>query len=194
MGEIIGLLGRNGSGKSTLLRILFGTLQGEYQSVRIGGQYVYPAYRHSGKIKFLPQKGLLPGYLRLRQVLNLYVTDPGKREQIGQFPEVRNNLDKTAAHLSGGERRIIETLLLLHSDAQYLLLDEPFTHLSPVQVERMLDLIRHHASSKGIIITDHQYRYLLGICNRFILLRNGKTLHLQHKEELVTYGYLSEAE
>ncbi len=191
-GEIIGLLGHNGCGKSTLLQILFGTLKGEYQSVRIGREYIYPAYCNSAKIRFMPQQGFLPGYLRILQAVNLYVSDPGKRRAIVQLPEVHHHLHQKVSSLSGGERRMVELLLLLYSEGDYLLLDEPFTHLAPVQTERMLSLLRQHSPEKGIIITDHNYRYVLELCSRFILLKNGKTISLQQKSDLVTHGYLND--
>jgi ABC-type lipopolysaccharide export system ATPase subunit len=95
------------------------------------------------------------------------------------------------ADLSGGEKRIVETLLLLLSDARYLLLDEPFTHLSPVQIERLVHLLRTHGASKGIILSDHQYRYVLSLCHRVELLTQGRTVALNSPQELVDQGYIS---
>ncbi len=188
-GEIVGLLGRNGCGKSSLLKIMFGVLAGECQSVRVDGRYVYPAYRHYRGIKLLPQEPFLPEGLRVKEAYRLFAgseSPPGN-----ELPEIRQRWELWIGDLSGGEKRIVETLLLLLSDARYLLLDEPFTHLSPVQIERLLHLLRTHGAGKGIILSDHQYRYVLSLCHRVVLLTQGRTVALNNPQELVDQGYIS---
>jgi ABC-type multidrug transport system ATPase subunit len=188
-GETLGLLGRNGCGKSSLLKIIFGVLAGECQSVRVDGRYVYPAYRRYRGIKLLPQEPFLPENLRVKAAYRLFTgsgSPPGD-----DLPEIRQRWAARIGDLSGGEKRILETLLLLFSDARYLLLDEPFTHLSPVQIERLLHLLRTHGSGKGIILSDHQYRYVLSVCHRLVLLDQGRTVALNDPQELVDRGYLN---
>ncbi len=188
-GETVGLLGRNGSGKSSLLKIIFGVLAGDCQSVRVDGRYVYPAYRRYRGIKLLPQEPFLPENLRVKAAYRLFTgsgSPPGD-----DLPEIRQRWAARIGDLSGGEKRILETLLLLLSDARYLLLDEPFTHLSPVQIERLLHLLRTHGSGKGIILSDHQYRYVLSVCHRLVLLDQGRTVALNDPQELVDRGYLN---
>jgi ABC-type multidrug transport system ATPase subunit len=188
-GETVGLLGRNGSGKSSLLKIIFGVLAGECQSVRVDGRYVYPAYRHYRGIKLLPQEPFLPKNLRVKAAYRLFTGSGSPPED--DLPEIRQRWEARVGDLSGGEKRILETLLLLLSDARYLLLDEPFTHLSPVQIERLLYLLRTHGAGKGIILSDHQYRYVLSVCHRLVLLDRGRTVALNDPQELVDRGYLN---
>jgi len=191
-GEVIGLMGRNGSGKSSLMKIIFGVLSGECQSVRVDGRYVYPAYRHYPGIKLLPQHAFLPESLRVREAYRLFVgTHSGKTTDI---PELRDRWRTRIGDLSGGEKRIIEILLLLLSDARYLLLDEPFTHLAPVQVERIVQLMNENRGNKGIILSDHQYRYVLPLCDQLVLLDKGRTIPIKHHQELVDRGYLNRLE
>ncbi len=188
-GETVGLLGRNGSGKSSLLKIIFGVLAGECQSVRVDGRYVYPAYRRYRGIKLLPQEPFLPENLRVKAAYRLF-TGSGS-PPADDLPEIRQRWATRVGDLSGGEKRVLETLLLLLSDARYLLLDEPFTHLSPVQIERLLYLLRTHRAGKGIILSDHQYRYVLSVCHRLVLIDQGRTVGVNYPQELVDRGYLN---
>lgn len=98
---------------------------------------------------------------------------------------------KTPAQLSGGELRQLEMLMIIHSKADFILLDEPFTHISPVQADEFKLIIRVCAKRKGIIITDHQYYNILEVSDKVVLLNNGCTKQIANNEELVTYGYLS---
>ncbi len=189
-GEIVGLLGRNGCGKSSLLKIMFGVLRGECQSVRVDGRYVYPAYRHYPGIKLLPQHSFLPEGLRVKDAYGLFAA--GKGHESGAAPEIQQRWNMATGDLSGGEKRLIEVLLLLASDAQYLLLDEPFTHLAPVQIERLIQILQTNRTGKGIILSDHQYRYVLPLCDQIVLLRNGRTVAVKDPQELVALGYINE--
>lgn len=69
-------------------------------------------------------------------------------------------------------------------------MDEPFTHISPVQADGFKTLIRGVSKLKGIIITDHQYYNILDVSNRIILIENGTTRHITSNEDLVSYNYL----
>jgi ABC-type lipopolysaccharide export system ATPase subunit len=71
------------------------------------------------------------------------------------------------------------------------LLDEPFTHISPVQTEFFKPIIKACAKRKGIIVTDHQYYNVLGVADRLIILENGCTKPIKDVDDLVTYRYLS---
>ena len=99
--------------------------------------------------------------------------------------------DKVVGELSGGEQRMIETLMVIYNKADFILLDEPFTHISPIQTEEFKPILKRCAQRKGIIITDHQYYNVLDVADRIILLNNGNTKHIKHVDELATYGYIS---
>lgn len=79
---------------------------------------------------------------------------------------------------------------MVHSDAKYLLFDEPFNGVSPLCVEILKDLIKKHSKDKGFIITDHDYENVLDISSTVILMDNGNTKVIKSFDELIAYGYL----
>lgn len=185
-GKVTGLLGRNGCGKSTLLKIVFGSLAADIASIRINGTPLpFPAFR-SRLIGYLPQDSLIPDNIRLERIFKLYgVTDFLFAKY---FPEI--NLDEKLGSFSGGYIRLVETILILESKFHFCLLDEPFTGLAPVMVERLKDYIRAVSPAKGILITDHLHRDVMEISNRLYLLANGKTYAVSSKDDLIARGYL----
>lgn len=187
-GEIVGLLGRNGCGKSSLLKIIFGSLRPQYKYVSIDGQYIAKGYQDQ-RIAYLPQHGFLPKGIRIDKMAPLLVDKQFWDEFAAQDAYQKFGTKKTD-ELSGGELRQLETLMILYSKADFILMDEPFTHVSPVQSEGFKALIRRVGKVKGIIITDHQYYNILDVSSRIILIENGTTRHITSNEELVTYNYL----
>jgi lipopolysaccharide export system ATP-binding protein len=103
----------------------------------------------------------------------------------------RDHQHKCAEQLSGGELRQLEMLLILYSKADFILLDEPFTHITPIQAHYFKGIIQALAQTKGVIITDHQYQDVLDISDQIILLTNGCTKRINNIDDLVTYNYLS---
>lgn len=190
-GEIIGLLGRNGSGKSSLLKIIFGTLTPSYKYISINGQFIHKGYLNS-RIAYLPQDNYLPNGIIIKQLAKMLV-DENLWDKFIHIPAYIQYGHKKAEQLSGGELRQIEMLMILHSRADFILLDEPFTHISPIQTENFKIQLRETAKIKGLILTDHQYDNILDVSDRLILLNNGYTQHISSKEDLVTYGYLSKS-
>lgn len=186
-GEVVGMLGRNGCGKSTFLKILFGTLRGEGQSVRVDGQY-YPKFYESGRVGFLTQDALFPTYLRPTDGMELMSTDP---QIISQFPLLEENLKKQFYNLSTGTAKFLETLIMLYSNREFLLLDEPFSYVAPVHIEQLLNLIPEVAKTKGIVLTDHRYKEILQVSDRLYFLSGQSMYRIDSEEDLKTFGYIS---
>lgn len=191
-GDIIGMLGRNGTGKSTLMKILFGTLQADRKFIRIDGKVYNQPYKAINEICYLPQDAFLPKYMNVEKAIELYL---GK-QQVANFledPILQKLNTSKISHLSGGELRYLEIKLLLHTDCKFILLDEPFNGVSPILVGEIKKLILKTSESKGIILTDHDYRNVLDVANQFCLIYDGGIKRIDDKQELVRWGYISES-
>lgn len=188
-GEIVGLLGRNGSGKSCLLKIIFGTLRADNQSVRINNQYFSKPYCQGGNIRFLPQDGFLPGYLKVTECIN---TIAGPDFPLQDWDELAGLENMPMAALSGGQRKLLELLLILYSKADFILLDEPFSFLAPVTIEKVTPVIQQQKRNKGIILTDHMYRTVLETADRLYLISSGVLKSVKDSRHLADLGYISE--
>lgn len=187
-GEVVGLLGRNGSGKSCLMKIVFGSRQAYIQSVRINGEYVLGTNIRKGYINYLPQESFIPPFLTVQNVLEQY--DVSIAGFCSFVPELSEALSRKVSELSTGEARLLEIYIILMRPSLFSILDEPFSGLMPIHIDRVIGLINSAKASKGIILTDHQYRYLLQVSNRGYLLHQGKTFPIQHRDELLRFGYL----
>ena len=156
-GDITALWGRNGSGKSTLLEIIFGTLKAEHAFVRVGGRVVNGQAYRTGLVAFLPQFHFLPGNLRVAQLLHRTGL-PNLPEAFGDMPVPP--LRERLKNLSGGQLRLLEILYVTSLPAPFLLLDEPFTGLSPVAADTIARHLPAVSRQKSILIADHYHRTL----------------------------------
>jgi ABC-type multidrug transport system ATPase subunit len=185
-GKITGLLGRNGSGKSCLMKIIYGTLKAE-KSVRIDKLAYYEAYKHPGLLLYLPQFNFIPPSLSLKRIFKDFETDYAVFEKI--FPEFASKYKSSVSILSGGERRLVELYVVVKAPSYFALLDEPFTHLNPVQIEKVKELLTTEKANKGILVTDHMFRQVLAVCDNLYVLANGKTHLAKTIADIETLGY-----
>ena len=186
-GEIVGLLGRNGSGKSTLLKIIFGAMAADNRFVTVDEKKTGNLYSTRNLIGYLPQQGYLPSHKKIKDLISCFCPE---NSAILQNPVIEPFLNSKVNQLSGGERRIIEVLLMLHSGSDILLFDEPFNGISPLNVETIKEMIKGAASQKAILITDHDYRNVIDIASRLVLIQHGNTRVINDPAELVHWGYL----
>ena len=188
VGDIIGLLGRNGCGKSTLLKIIFGTLDAESKFIRINGIICNNAYE-KGLVKLLPQDDFLPKHLNVENIIKLYCNN-GDIKKIKSNKVIEKIYKTKIRNISGGELRYLETLLIMNLDSDFVLLDEPFNGVSPIIVEEIKKIIVEKSKSKGIILTDHDYRNILSVSNKLYIMKNGGIKELKSSEDLIEYGYI----
>jgi len=164
-GRITGLLGNNGCGKSTLLQMLFGNLKGGQEKiVSINNKRLKrPAYTSPGLVNYLPQRTMLPSAISMRRLCVLFHVSI--EELLTYFPDLAEELAATVDELSGGKQRLWQILLLSLAPTTFTILDEPFTHLSPVYVEQLKPMLRVLCMRKGFLLTDHMYgRSFAGAC------------------------------
>lgn len=189
-GQIVGLLGRNGCGKSSLLEIIYGIRRARNSSVRIDGNYISSPFKHENLLSYLPQHQFVPGYLRVKEALVLYQANV--KEAVGYFPDLNELLSYRFNQLSGGQQRLIETIMVVSGPASFVILDEPFSNVTPLHIETLKTWLASLKNDKGILITDHYYRDVLAISDSVYLLNmEGRTIQLQYPaEELRQLGYL----
>jgi len=190
-GEIVGLLGPNGAGKTTTFYMTVGLVRPDQGVVRLGDRdlTVEPMYvRSQAGLAYLPQE---PSVFRKMTVMEnilsiLEVTPEYKGHRKKQLTKLREligelNLAKVAGtkgfSLSGGERRRVEIARALACSPSYILLDEPFAGIDPIVVGDLQELVKElQKKGIGILITDHNVRETLGICDRAYILSDGKVI------------------
>jgi len=189
--NIIGIFGSNGAGKSTLFKILFGTMSAERKFIRIDSKVYDCTYKVKNGICFLPQHNFLPNHLKVEKAVSLYI---GKKTIDNFFyDEVITSFRKSKVFsLSGGELRYLEIKLLLSTGAKFVVLDEPFNGISPILIESIKKMIIEKSSTKGIILTDHDYRNVLAVANQYYIIYDGGIRKIKDKRELVVWEYISE--
>lgn len=183
-GEIVGLLGRNGSGKSTLMKAIFGTLTPKAAFIIINDKRYNKGYL-SKRICYLPQQKFIPNYVSIIELVNLMIKNPGNRNELLNNDEIISKIKyQKVAELSGGEIRYLELMLLLQQNADFYLLDEPFSGVSPHIQTQIQQVILAHSKEKGFIISDHHYNSVLEIATRIVLLQNGGCRKIDSKKDL----------
>ena len=186
-GTVTGLLGRNGTGKSCMFRALMGGLKVEYVVVNIDGEPV-DRKKIGLRIKYLPQDRMIPSGMTLKRAFALYRVDFW--EFVLQFPQYSRYYHTPRWEMSGGEARLAEVYLILMSDAEFCILDEPFAQISPNYIETVQQLIREKSREKGIIVTDHNYEAISTVTDDLFVIADGYTFPVESRDDLVRHGYL----
>jgi len=186
-GKITGLLGRNGNGKSCLMNVIYGNLKASSQSVRIDDEHVPNAYQRPDLLLNLPQFNFIPKNLSLKRIFSDFNVDYSSLELV--FPEFKSKYKTAIKDLSGGQGRLIEIFLLLKKSSRFVMLDEPFSHLSPIHIEVVKELIQQEKANKGFLITDHMFRHIVQICDDLYVLADGKVHLTKDVQELEFLGY-----
>ncbi len=193
-GEVVGLLGPNGAGKTTSFYMIVGLVRADAGVIQIDGRAVerLPIHERSRLgLSYLPQEASIFRKLtveeNIRAVLELQRDDSGKAlkndaiEQrldalLGEL-SIEKLRTSPALSLSGGERRRVEIARALATQPRFILLDEPFAGVDPIaviEIQRIIGFLKKRGI--GVLITDHNVRETLGICDRAYIISEGRVL------------------
>jgi lipopolysaccharide export system ATP-binding protein len=188
-GEVVGLLGPNGAGKTTSFYMLVGLIGCDDGRVELDGNDITRLPMHARArlgIGYLPQE---PSVFRKLSVFDNVLAiletrrdlDRGQRlvlaEELLEELHVAHLRDQSGISLSGGERRRVEIARALAAEPRFILLDEPFAGVDPLSVADIQRIIEHlRARGIGVLITDHNVRETLGICQRAYILSEGRVI------------------
>ncbi|UCD18668.1 MAG: LPS export ABC transporter ATP-binding protein [Candidatus Zixiibacteriota bacterium] len=187
-GEVVGLLGPNGAGKTTTFYMIIGFIRPNSGRVFIGNRDItaLPMYRRARMgIGYLAQETSVFRKLTVEENIKaiLQMQSMSRKKRKEQLEFLLNELDinhlrkRKAYSLSGGERRRVEITRALVTQPQFILLDEPFAGIDPIAVEDIQKIIaRLTEQGLGVLITDHNVRETLSICDRAYIMCDGKIL------------------
>jgi lipopolysaccharide export system ATP-binding protein len=202
-GEVVGLLGPNGAGKTTSFYMIVGLVRADAGEISIEGRPVehMPIHRRSRLgLSYLPQEASIFRKLsvqdNVRAVLELQRGPQGKPlerpeierrlEGLLQDLRVEHLRDSPALSLSGGERRRVEIARALATQPRFILLDEPFAGIDPIaviEIQRIIGFLKSRGI--GVLITDHNVRETLGICDHAYIISEGQVLAQGTPSEIV---------
>ena len=202
-GEVVGLLGPNGAGKTTSFYMIVGLVRADGGQILIDGEDVtrMPIHKRSRMgLSYLPQEASIFRKLsvadNVRAILELQTDAQGRAlsnaEVEKRLTELLGDLrvdhlrDSPAVALSGGERRRVEIARALATDPRFILLDEPFAGIDPIaviEIQRIIAFLKQRGI--GVLITDHNVRETLGICDHAYIISEGRVLAEGTPDEIV---------
>ncbi len=188
-GDIVGLLGPNGAGKTTCFYMVVGLVKADKGSVTFDQQDIthFPMHaRAQLGVGYLPQEASVFRQLSVTQNIMAILETRSKMSKEARHDKLESLLeelqighirDSLGISLSGGERRRVEIARALAADPSFILLDEPFAGVDPISILDIQRIISHLKDRNiGVLITDHNVRETLGICDRAYILGHGKLI------------------
>jgi lipopolysaccharide export system ATP-binding protein len=196
-GEVVGLLGPNGAGKTTCFYMILGLVPIDRGSVTLDGEDLthLPIFRRSRLgLSYLPQEASIFRKLTVAQniqaVLELQGVEPeeidARLDALLEDLHIGHLRSSPAVSLSGGERRRVEIARALATSPRFILLDEPFAGVDPIAVLDIQQIIRFlKERGIGVLITDHNVRETLGICDHAYIINQGSVLAFGKPQEII---------
>ncbi len=195
-GEVVGLLGPNGAGKTTCFYMIVGLVPVDKGEIVLDGQSVsrMPIHQRAALgLSYLPQEPSIfrkltvaENVLAVLELQSLGASLDDRLDELLHDLHVSHLRNSPAISLSGGERRRVEIARALASNPRFILLDEPFAGVDPIAVIDIQRIIRFlKERGIGVLITDHNVRETLGICDRAYIINDGSVLACGHPEEIV---------
>jgi lipopolysaccharide export system ATP-binding protein len=196
-GEVVGLLGPNGAGKTSTFYMILGLLHADGGKIYLDGSDIsgLPIYRRARLgLQYLPQEHSVFRKLTVAEnimaILETVEPDPGVRQErleklLGEL-RITHLAHQKASALSGGERRRVEITRALVTAPHFIILDEPFAGIDPLAVTDIQNIIRHLKERQlGVLISDHNVREALTVCDRAYILNEGVILEEGTPEKIV---------
>lgn len=198
-GEVVGLLGPNGAGKTTSFYMVVGLVRADKGRILLDGDDItrLPVHARAQRgLGYLPQEASV--FRKLSVEDNILAVLEVKKElsraqRQAKLEELINDLQiehirhNNGLSLSGGERRRVEIARALASQPEFVLLDEPFAGVDPISVIEIQKIVKHLIERNiGVLITDHNVRETLGICDRAYILNGGKIIAQGEPEEILS--------
>lgn len=196
-GEVVGLLGPNGAGKTTCFYMIVGLVAADGGDIFINGQNIthLPIHRRARLgLGYLPQEASIFRRLTVAQniqaVLELQDYDndeiQARQDELMEDLHIAHIRNNPAISLSGGERRRVEIARALATNPRFILLDEPFAGVDPIAVLDIQKIIRFLKERDiGVLITDHNVRETLGICDRAYIINAGSVMAEGKPDEII---------
>jgi lipopolysaccharide export system ATP-binding protein len=204
-GEVVGLLGPNGAGKTTAFYIIVGLVKADQGSIYLDEENITELTMHRRSklgLGYLPQEASIFRKLTVEEnILAIleYRNDLSQLEREQELDQLLeelhiNHVRKSAGiNLSGGERRRVEIARALAANPRFILLDEPFAGVDPISVLDIQRIIKHLKDRGiGVLITDHNVRETLGICQQANILNEGNLIASGTPEEILANEYVKE--
>ena len=198
-GEVVGLLGPNGAGKTTSFYMVVGLIKADSGTISLDDKDITRLPMHARAqqgLGYLPQEASVFRKLSVEENILAVLeakkdlTDHQRKEKLDaliddlQIDHIRQN---TGMSLSGGERRRVEIARALASQPAFVLLDEPFAGVDPISVIEIQKIVKHLIERNiGVLITDHNVRETLGICDRAYILSGGKIIAKGQPEDILS--------
>jgi lipopolysaccharide export system ATP-binding protein len=197
-GEIVGLLGPNGAGKTTCFYMIVGLIDNDSGTIQLNDKTISHLPMHKRAklgIGYLPQEASvfrnltvqqnILAILQLRKDLDRSARKQALERLLEEF-QIAHLRDVQGISLSGGERRRVEIARALANQPEFILLDEPFAGVDPISVIDIQSIIRQLAERGiGVLITDHNVRETLGICDRAYVMGEGEVLAEGNPEQIL---------
>ncbi|NND35716.1 MAG: LPS export ABC transporter ATP-binding protein [Gammaproteobacteria bacterium] len=204
-GEVVGLLGPNGAGKTTAFYMIVGLIAADSGRIMLDGKDITPLAMHQRArigLGYLPQEAAVFRKLSVEKNIMAILQTRTELSRADQERLLEELLDELHIHhvrnslgisLSGGERRRVEIARALAAEPRFVLLDEPFAGVDPISVLDIQRIIRHlSARDIGVLITDHNVRETLGICERAYILNDGTMIAKGAPDEILGNQHVRE--
>ncbi len=205
-GEVVGLLGPNGAGKTTCFYMIVGLIKADHGQIRIDDDDITRLPMHGRArrgIGYLPQEASIFRKLSVRDNLMAILetrkelSKPQREQRLQELLEefhITHLANNTGMSLSGGERRRVEIARALATEPAFILLDEPFAGVDPISVGDIKQTVRHlQDRGIGVLITDHNVRETLDICQRAYIVSDGGILAQGEPEQILANQQVRQA-